>query len=112
MRAGVGPALIHATVTRPYSHSGADTQAKYRSTEELADETSRDPITRMAGQLVARGLVTAEEVEAIKSEATAHVAEAAKQALAARRPDPATVTAQRRGAPPHRVADPAVADLR
>ncbi len=92
VRAGVGPALIHATVTRPYSHSGADTQAKYRSTEELADETSRDPITRMAGQLVARGLVTVEEVDAIKSEATAHVAEAAKQALAARRPDPATVT--------------------
>ena len=56
VRAGVGPALIHATVTRPYSHSGADTQAKYRSTEELADETSRDPITRMAGELVARGL--------------------------------------------------------
>jgi 2-oxoisovalerate dehydrogenase E1 component len=92
VRAGVGPALIHATVTRPYSHSGADTQAKYRSTEELADETSRDPITRMAGQLVARGLVTVEEIDAIKSEATAHVAEAAKQALAARRPDPATVT--------------------
>ena len=36
VRAGVGPALIHATVTRPYSHSGADTQAKYRSLDELA----------------------------------------------------------------------------
>ncbi len=53
VRAGVGPALIHATVTRPYSHSGADTQAKYRSTEELDDERSRDPITRMQTELIA-----------------------------------------------------------
>ncbi len=35
IRAGVGPALIHADVVRPYSHSAADTQSKYRSLEEL-----------------------------------------------------------------------------
>ena len=38
VRAGVGPALIHADVMRPYSHSAADTQSKYRSADELADE--------------------------------------------------------------------------
>ena len=48
VRAGVGPALIHAMVTRPYSHSGADTQAKYRSLDELDDERARDPITAHA----------------------------------------------------------------
>ena len=92
VRAGVGPALIHATVTRPYSHSGADTQAKYRSPEELEEERSRDPITRMQTELVARGMLTAEEADAIRAEASAHVAEAARMALEARRPDPASVT--------------------
>ena len=36
VRAGEGPGLIHAKVTRPYSHSAADTQSKYRPKEELA----------------------------------------------------------------------------
>src|ERR1700730_7358255 len=44
VRAGVGPSLIHATVTRPYSHSAADTQSKYRQAEELADEAAHDPL--------------------------------------------------------------------
>ena len=43
MRAAEGPGLIHAKVTRPYSHSAADTQSKYRTLEDLADEErSRD----------------------------------------------------------------------
>ena len=92
VRAGVGPALIHATVTRPYSHSGADSQAKYRSPDELADERSRDPITRMQAALVERGILTPEDAEAVRAEATAHVAEAARLALEGRRPDPASVT--------------------
>ena len=47
IRAGVGPALLHCDVVRPYSHSAADTQAEYRSAEELADEARRDPIDQM-----------------------------------------------------------------
>ena len=50
LRAGGGPVLLHADVTRPYSHSAADTQSKYRSPEDLEAEKLRDPITRM-GQL-------------------------------------------------------------
>jgi 2-oxoisovalerate dehydrogenase E1 component len=91
VRAGVGPALLHCDVVRPYSHSAADSQTKYRSDEELAAEARRDPLDRMAAMLIAGGALTAEEVEAVRVDARAVVAAAAAEALAARRPDPATV---------------------
>ena len=92
VRAGVGPALIHADVTRPYSHSSADTQSKYRTSDELAREAAHDPLARMAETLVAAGALTTDEVAAIRAEAKVVVGEATKAARAAARPDPATVT--------------------
>jgi 2-oxoisovalerate dehydrogenase E1 component len=92
VRAGVGPALIHATVTRPYSHSSADTQSKYRSAEELADESAHDPIKLLEQALVSGGVISAEQAVEIREEARKVVVEAARAALAAPRPDPATVT--------------------
>ena len=94
VRAGVGPVLIHATVTRPYSHSAADTQSKYRSPQELADEQEHDPIDQMERALVAAGVLSTDDGAAIRAEARAVVADAAAEALAAARPDPATVTSQ------------------
>lgn len=90
-RAGVGPVLLHATVTRPYSHSAADTQTKYRSPDELAAESHRDPIDRLERLLVEHGVLTADEATAVRAEARQEVAEAAAAAMAAARPDPATV---------------------
>jgi len=91
VRAGEGPALLHATVTRPYSHSAADTQSKYRTPEELADEAAHDPILLLQYALVDGGVLSHDEAEAIREEARQHVADAAKSALDAARPDPATV---------------------
>ena len=91
VRAGVGPALIHARVTRPYSHSAADTQSKYRSSEELADEAARDPLLTMARELVGAGFITAEDADTCWTDAVATVAGAARAALAATRPDPVSV---------------------
>ncbi len=92
VRAGVGPLLIHADVTRPYSHSSADTQAKYRSERELADEAERDPIGRLEHALVHGGVLSPKEASEIREQARQTVADAAKEALAGARPDPATIT--------------------
>jgi 2-oxoisovalerate dehydrogenase E1 component len=94
IRAGTGPALLHCDVVRPYSHSAADTQSKYRSVEELAEEASRDPIDRMERELVEHEIITADQAAELRAEAKEIVAKAAAEALAARRPDPASVTAQ------------------
>lgn len=91
VRASEGPALIHATVTRPYSHSAADTQSKYRSVDELDVERSLDPIARLRIELVEAGVLDAVQADEIEVAAKADVAEAAHRALAAPRPDPATV---------------------
>lgn len=91
VRAGEGPGLIHAKVTRPYSHSAADTQTKYRLPAELADEAEHDPILLLEQELVRGGVLSPDDVERIRSEAFEVVAAAAKEALAAPRPDPATV---------------------
>jgi 2-oxoisovalerate dehydrogenase E1 component len=92
VRAGVGPALVHATVTRPYSHSAADTQSKYRSPEELAAEAARDPLVLFEQAVLEGGLMGPDEVAEIKADARQIVLDAAKAALAAPKPDPATVT--------------------
>jgi 2-oxoisovalerate dehydrogenase E1 component len=92
VRAGVGPALIHATVTRPYSHSGMDTQSKYRLPEELAEEASQDPLLLLERELVQGGVLSGDDVTAMKAEAKRVCAQAATEALAAARPDPSRIT--------------------
>ena len=92
VRAGHGPVLLHATVTRPYSHSAADTQSKYRTAEELAEESRQDPILLLERELVAGGVLTPEGAARVREQARRLVADAAKDALSAARPDPSRVT--------------------
>ena len=91
LRRGQGPALVHATVTRPYSHSSADTQSKYRPKLELDDELAHDPITLLEAALVGGGVLSPDEALAARHEAHRLVAEASKEALAAPRPEPADI---------------------
>ena len=91
VRAGEGPALLHARVTRPYSHSAQDTQAKYRTTAELADEAEHDPLLLLERALIDGGVLSPDEIAAVRAEVKEEVADAARRALAAPRPDPATV---------------------
>jgi 2-oxoisovalerate dehydrogenase E1 component len=92
VRAGAGPALLHAMVTRPYSHSAADTQSKYRPADELADETAHDPITLFETALVDGAVLSPQQAKDLRDEAFQIVYDAAKEAMASPRPDPATIT--------------------
>ncbi len=90
-RAGIGPVLIHATVTRPYAHSLSDDQKKYRDSEELRDEAEHDPLVLMEQALLTAEVVDAAGIETLKREAREEVRLAGEAALAAPRPDPASV---------------------
>ncbi|HUY64476.1 MAG TPA: dehydrogenase E1 component subunit alpha/beta [Acidimicrobiales bacterium] len=92
VRAGEGPGLIHATVTRPYSHSSADSQTKYRDEAELAAEAAHDPLDIFQRDLVRAGILSDDEADALRAEAKAVASQAADEALVAPRPDPAGVT--------------------
>ncbi len=98
VRAGAGPCLVHALVTRPYSHSLSDDQKKYRSTHELEDEREHDPIEVLQTQLIAAGVLTAESAEECRNEARETVRAAADAALAAVRPAPESVVREIVGA--------------
>jgi 2-oxoisovalerate dehydrogenase E1 component len=91
VRAGLGPALIRATVPRPYSHSSSDSQSKYRERADLEREQQRDPLVRMENELIEMGLVTREECDDMRTNAVRIVAEAAEQALTRVRPAAAGV---------------------
>jgi 2-oxoisovalerate dehydrogenase E1 component len=89
-RARKGPALVHAKVIRPYSHSHSDDERNYKTVEERSREAERDPIANLAKLLLSAELATAEELDVIRKEVDAEVAEAADRALKAPRPAPET----------------------
>jgi 2-oxoisovalerate dehydrogenase E1 component alpha subunit len=67
-RAGEGPTLIEAKVTRLTAHSSDDQQTKYRSEEELAVERSRDPLPRFREQLLSAGVLSDEVIARIDAD--------------------------------------------
>ena len=82
-----GPALVHAHVTRPYSHSLSDDEQLYRPAEERQQEAKRDPLPRFGLFLVRERLADEKTIERIEREADAEVREAADRALAAAPPE-------------------------
>ena len=87
-----GPALVHAKVIRPYSHSLSDDEKLYRPDEERTGEAERDPVKRFGALLIDEGVIDQDGLQKIKDEVDALVNAAADQALAAAQPDPGTAT--------------------
>ena len=78
-----GPALIHAHVVRPYSHSLSDDERLYKSEEVRQQEARRDPLLRLGNLLRQERLVSEKELKEIEAEVDREIREAVDQALAA-----------------------------
>jgi 2-oxoisovalerate dehydrogenase E1 component alpha subunit len=92
-RRGKGPKLIEAKTYRLVPHSSSDDDRRYRSREELAEWTKRDPIDRHRTYLEENGVLDAAGADELKARADAEVKEAL--ALAESQPDPAPESAYR-----------------
>jgi 2-oxoisovalerate dehydrogenase E1 component len=86
VRAGHGPAFVHARVVRPYSHSLSDDEKLYKPPHEREAEARRDPIARFAGFLKDNGLATDDDLAATLADVDREINEATAKALAAKRP--------------------------
>jgi 2-oxoisovalerate dehydrogenase E1 component len=86
VRAGNGPALVHARVTRPYSHSLSDDERLYKTPDEREAERRRDPIARFSQYLKAEGYATDHELAAMVRDVEHELNEAAATAIRSPRP--------------------------
>jgi 2-oxoisovalerate dehydrogenase E1 component len=86
-----GPALVHAHVIRPYSHSLSDDERLYKPESVRQEEAKRDPLVRWGQYLLAEHLVTEKELKDIEAKADREIREASDQALEAAPPEPETV---------------------
>ena len=87
-RARRGPALVHAHVTRPYSHSLSDDEKLYKSSASRDAEAQRDPVPRFGLFLVREGILEESELLALEAEVDGEVLAATDRALTAQ-PAPA-----------------------
>jgi 2-oxoisovalerate dehydrogenase E1 component len=90
-RARKGPALVHAHVIRPYSHSLSDDEVHYRPPAERQIDAANDPLTRFPAFLLKQGIATQAELDAIVRQVEEEVQVAAEVALGSPQPGPDTV---------------------
>ena len=74
-RAGHGPALVRASVIRPYSHSLSDDERSYKPQSERELEAARDPLRTFPEMLIREGIVDRHTIENITQEIDEEVAE-------------------------------------
>jgi 2-oxoisovalerate dehydrogenase E1 component len=92
VRARKGPALVHAHVVRPYSHSLSDDEKLYKTVAERESEAARDPIKRLAEFLRTNRVATDAELSATLADVEAEINQAATAALQAPKPAKSTAT--------------------
>lgn len=79
-RQGDGPTLIEAVTFRMGPHSSSDDPTRYRPKTEVEAWAQRDPLERFKRYLLKAGHLTAKQEAAMREEAQAEAAAAAKEA--------------------------------
>ncbi len=87
-RQRTGPALVHAHVIRPYSHSLSDDEVLYKPPKEREEEAKRDCTLTFPKRLIVEGVATEAEIEQIRRQVDEEVSVAADMALASPQPRP------------------------
>jgi len=80
-RGGHGPALVHASVIRPYSHSLSDDERLYKPKAERELEAARDPLLTFPDFLVRQGYAERQAIERMMRETDLEVAEITQRVL-------------------------------
>lgn len=107
-----GPALVHAHVVRPYSHSLSDDERLYKPEAVRQEEARRDPVVNFRRYLLREKLATEAGLGEIERSAEDEIRQAVDQALEAPAPDPESLplylyspsidpTSERFDHPPH-----------
>jgi 2-oxoisovalerate dehydrogenase E1 component len=86
-REGHGPALVHATCIRPYSHSLSDDERLYKTKSERDQEARRDPLVTFPEFLMRNALADRPELDRIIKQIDEEIAELTTRVL--REPPPA-----------------------
>jgi acetoin:2,6-dichlorophenolindophenol oxidoreductase subunit alpha len=86
-RAGEGPTLLEAVTYRWKGHSKSDKNL-YRTRDEISQWQEKDPIPQFEAQVVEAGLLTADEVAAVRDEVVATLRAAVREANSAPDADP------------------------
>jgi 2-oxoisovalerate dehydrogenase E1 component len=82
-RARQGPALVHAAVTRPYSHSLSDDERLYKTRAERDAEEARDPMLKFPAWLVSEGILDRQSLQVMLHEVDQEIQQATDRALRA-----------------------------
>lgn len=80
-RSGTGPVVVEAEVYRFFHQNGAfpGSAFGYRTKEEEAAWRERDPLLRMASEMISRGLITQQQVDELRAQAQTAMASAAAE---------------------------------
>ncbi len=73
VRSGRGPVALLANVVRLLPHSSSDDHSKYREQEELASDRERDPIVRLAAQLVQARVISEADVATMRQKVSSEI---------------------------------------